>query len=694
MLRAVLGPLLLLALVAPAAQAAPILYATAATTGEVTSYCLGAGGGLIADPRQRIQTNGNAPSRLITTSLPGGQFLYVAENDRVEVFLIGPDGQLTRQGRIPARPLPNDPASGLLGMNPHDLSIGTASDGTQVLYVPQRAFDRVASFPLDPMTGLSTVRTGVCTTDTTCSGASNCAAGQTCVASRCVPSAPACQVGTDCGTNQACVEGLCVSTGFCVADSGCAAGQRCVGGSCVSCTVDSECGSGRTCEAGACVTVCDPRVTPSATCTGVTATCSPITDQDGQSCVLGPVPSEWEDVRAVGGVAGNGLVYISRAVSRGEVFVYQLDPDGTFADGIVTVTQNIGSDVNPMQCARSSGCTTGKTCGTALDCAAAPGETQQCVAGKCVNLSATCTKDKDCPGSETCETFGPCDQNGKMYTVNSEACETPVVLTDDDGLPITRPPTTENPSPSPLTVNAQMDPYGRRRRLNGASALVLRNDLLYVSERFRRTISVFQLCPSGGQPVVCPEPSGKKGERCTCPDANQDGVPDVADLCPPAGFSVDAKFNSDGICTIRNRQPRLAKNHHGGRTQSDIRYNAMTLATGMSFSSILGSQFLDGRIDGYRLKSDGRLPMEPTRRTKDNFATSPFHVFLYRPPDVRPEESAGVLYVGAGDINRVQAYRLDRNGLPKDRTPFSQTTTLAETFPNDVTVVDLPGACR
>jgi hypothetical protein len=689
MLRAALGPVLLLVLAASAAQAAPILYATAATTGEVTSYCVGAGGGVVPDPRQRIQTNGNAPSRLITTVLPGGQFLYVAENDRVEVFKIDDGGGLTRQGRIPANPLPDDPGSGLLGMNPHDLSIGVTSDGTQVLYVPQRSFNRIASFPLDPTTGLSAVRTGVCTTSTSCRETAGCPAGQTCVANGCVPSAPSCQAGPDCGSNQACEGGICVQSGSCVVDSGCARGQTCVGGTCVSCTIDADCGSGRTCESGACVAVCNPRETLNPTCTGATATCSSISDQTGSSCVLGPVPSEWEDLKAVGGVAGDGLLYTSRAVSRGEVYAYKLVANGNFADGTVSVTQSIGPDVNSTQCTGSMGCTTGSACSVAADCAAAAGQVLQCVAGKCVNLSATCKADKDCPGEQTCETFGPCDQDGKTYTVNSEDCTSPVVLTDVNGVPITP---TNNPQ-NPRTVNGQIEPYARRRRLNGAGALILREDLLYVSERFRRAISVFKLCPAPGVPPVCVQgATGKKGDPCTCPDANKDNISDVPDLCPSGGFSVDAKFNDKGVCTARNRQPRLAKK--GGRTQSDIRYNAMTVAQGMTTSSVLGSQFLDGRIDGYRLKDDGRLPRNPTRRTRDNFRTSPFHLFLYRPSDLSPEESSGVLYVGAGDIDRVQAYRLDRNGLPRDKTPFSETTALRDTFPNDVTIFDLPGPCR
>lgn len=649
MSRVAPGLVLSIALVATTAHADPILYATAATTGELTSYCVGRDGGMEPAPRQRITTLGSSPSRIVQHAMGGKQFLYVAENDRVEVYEVGERGGLIRNGRIPARPIPADRGSGLTGMNPHDLAIGEAAGGGFVLYVPQRAFDRIAAFPLDPTTGLSTVRTAACT-------------------------------GGDCRN-----------------DRPCAPGQTCSGGVCVqgaTCSSNAECGSGQTCDVGVCLTSCvlpegDNRSSvEDPTCASGGGFCTAISDQTGASCILGPIPSQWEDLQVA-----NQLLYISRAVNRGEVFVYQLAPDANFANGEVILTQSIGSETNPEQCGKSRGCTTGASCGVDADCTAPPGATLRCVAGACVNLSMTCDANKDCPADQTCATFGPCDQNAKAYVVPSTNCTTPIVITDVNGAPITQPPTTSNPDPAPITVTGQIEPYARRRRLNGAGALAMQDDILYVSERFRRAISAFALCPADGQPVVCTDPpaTGKKGDRCTCPDSNSDRDPDVDDLCPPFGFSVDAKFNDQGLCTVRFRQPRLAKN--GGRTTSDIRYNAMTLAQGMNGSTLLGAQFLDGRIDGYRLKSDGRLPKTPTQRTRDNFRTSPFNMFVYRPSGVSPANSAGVLYVGAGDINRVQAYRLFANGNLRDRTPFSETDVLDDTFPNEVTVVDLPGPC-
>ena len=127
--------------------------------------------------------------------------------------------------------------------------------------------------------------------------------------------------------------------------------------------------------------------------------------------------------------------------------------------------------------------------------------------------------------------------------------------------------------------------------------------------------------------------------------------------------------------TKANGKPKFL----GGRTRNDIRYNALVLAEGAKATSILGAQFLDGRIDGYRLKGDGSLPRGKTRETARNFRTSPFQMFVWN----------GVLYVGAGEIDRVQAYRLNDEGLPRDRKPYAQTVRLRDTFPNAVIVAEL-----
>src|SRR5262245_52933403 len=148
MLRTV--PVLALVLLVSTAHADPILYATAATTGEISSYCINPDGSFQPDPTQRINTLGNSPSRLVLLTsqpdpaAPPKQFLYSAENDRVEVFLIGPGGSLTRQGRIPRQPVPSDPSMGLIAMNAHDIEVVQAPDGSgPLLYTPRSEERRV-----------------------------------------------------------------------------------------------------------------------------------------------------------------------------------------------------------------------------------------------------------------------------------------------------------------------------------------------------------------------------------------------------------------------------------------------------------------------------------------------------------------------------------------------------------------------
>ena len=539
MFRAVFG--LLLALSVSTALADPILYATAATTGEVTSYCVHPDGSVDSNPIQRINTLGNSPSRLIllTTqpdpAAPPNQFLYSAENDRVEVFQIGPGGRLTRQGRIPRQPVPSDPASGLTAMNAHDITIAEAADGSRpVLYAPERGDNRIATFPLDPATGLSTVPLQ---------------------------------------------------------------GFRCVGGSAEN-------------------TICDPTVSGSCPSSAKsTGTCMlvAVSDAPGSSCVLGPSPADWEDV-----LGANNVLIAARSTSRGEAIVYNLTANGNFADGFVVINETIGEGTNPKQCAN-----------------------------------------------------GNCNQTNKVYPVNSTQCTTPIQLTDSQGQPII------NTAGTPITRRAQIEPYSNRHRLNGVSSLILDGNILYVSERFRKAISAFQLCPNSFTP------------KCGPVDSNFDGVPD--DPCPAGGFFLDPKPNKKGVCTNRFRQPRIAKN--GGRNESDIRYNVIVLAQGADATTILGSQFNQGRIDAYRLRDGNLLPKGPTFRTKKDFRTSPFRMFVYRPSGLSPAESAGVLYVGSGQGDRVQAFQLNREGLPRDVNPFSQTAVLTNTFPNDVIVVDLPGTC-
>jgi hypothetical protein len=659
-------PVLVLALtlLVSTAHADPILYATAATTGEVTSYCVHPDGSLEPDPLQRINTLGSSPSRLIMLSIPPGpgapanqvptQFLYAAENDRVEVFLIGDGGRLTRQGRIPRQPVPNDPGSGLTAMNAHDIEIAQAADGSgPVLYAPERGDNRIATFPI----ATSSAGGAILGTSTVPLQGFRCSGG--------------------------------TADGF-VCDPNAAAGQA---GAC-PCNPAIQAG-----KPGACP--CVPPGKPPDCQTAPPAPCllKPISDAPGASCVLGPAPADWEDV-----LAANGVLYAARSTSRGEAVVYGLNAGGNFSDGVLVVNETVvvngqkfpqenkvytvhsGALPTPpgsaeQNCTATVTLTTGgNSCSSTAPCAAG----QPCVAtgggpelcGDPCDPAANVTT---CPAPQVCNVDGRC--GFLITTAPAEACTSNDQCTAPQVCGLVNPSTPPDRRPpgqcgTPMTRRAQVQPYSIRRRLNGVSSLILDGNILYVSERFRKAISAFQLCPNSFTP------------DCTVPTIP--GVPD--DPCPAGGFFADPKNNNKGQCTDRFRQPRLAKK--GGRTESDIRYNVIVAAQGASATTILGSQFNQGRIDGYRLREGNLLPAEPTFRTKKDFRTSPFRMFVYRPPGLNPEESAGVLYVGSGQADRVQAFQLNRDGLPRDTNPFSQTTILTNTFPNDVIVVDLPGSCR
>ncbi len=175
-------------------------------------------------------------------------------------------------------------------------------------------------------------------------------------------------------------------------------------------------------------------------------------------------------------------------------------------------------------------------------------------------------------------------------------------------------------------------PISRRKKMAGPGPLILDGNRLFVSERFRRKVSVFDL--------------NADGTFATSP--NKDDEP-------------------------RWKQPRASS------TKSGIRYNGLVKAN----NTILGTQFSDGRIDAYRLR-DGNLPNEPTQQTDKDVRSSP----------VRMTVRNNVLYVGGGDVDRVQAYRLTDEGVPRDTTPFSQSDRQKGSFPNEVVIVDVPTACN
>jgi len=176
-------------------------------------------------------------------------------------------------------------------------------------------------------------------------------------------------------------------------------------------------------------------------------------------------------------------------------------------------------------------------------------------------------------------------------------------------------------------------PLSERRKLQRPKAFLIAGDMLYVEERLLRKITAFHLQPDGT--FFPPTVTGKK-TRQQRPASRTDRILQYEDLVP----------------------------HR---------------------STLLGAQFFRGRIDAYRLRADGRLPKQPTRTSVADVRLTPVRV--------RASDD-DVLYVAAGEVDRVIAYRLrSSDGVLAARTPFSQTDEQKDSFPNDVAVAALSDQC-
>jgi hypothetical protein len=196
-------------------------------------------------------------------------------------------------------------------------------------------------------------------------------------------------------------------------------------------------------------------------------------------------------------------------------------------------------------------------------------------------------------------------------------------------------------------------PASARRRLLRPRSFVLAGDLLYVESLLDRRLLAFRL--TGGQ--FDPPTYKKTGEPVPfvrAPCLQQDDVDHTAVKGP-----------------FRWQKP-------SSKTRSTNAYQDVVLDDGTLF----GSEFLRGRIDAFRLKPDEELPRGAAGTTKEDVRGSP----------VGLASRGSVLYVAAGELDRVQAFHLGANGRP-DPTPFSETDEQTNSFPNALAVAELTGSC-
>jgi 6-phosphogluconolactonase (cycloisomerase 2 family) len=202
-------------------------------------------------------------------------------------------------------------------------------------------------------------------------------------------------------------------------------------------------------------------------------------------------------------------------------------------------------------------------------------------------------------------------------------------------------------------------PLSERRKLRVPRAFVLDGDQVYVDSLDKRRLLGFTL--AGGQ--FDPPVQKKTGVTAIlCHDATSTSTACV--LCDAAGTVLKGPFTYQRFAS---------------RTSVTRPYQDVIFADG----SLLGSQFLRGRVDAFRLRTGGVLPKQPTRSTTEDVRGSPVGLAL----------RGRVLYVAGGELDRVQAFLLNDNGLPAP-TPFSETDEDKNSFPNALAVADTQDPCE
>lgn len=178
-------------------------------------------------------------------------------------------------------------------------------------------------------------------------------------------------------------------------------------------------------------------------------------------------------------------------------------------------------------------------------------------------------------------------------------------------------------------------PISYRPKVQNPKAMVVSGEFLYVEERETQIILAFKLVGGLFDPPLPAQKNNKK----------------------------------------KKAQKPFAKSARGPI------YESMILHDG----SLLLTVFGKGRVDAFRLKADGKVRKQPSKISNATVAMSP--VGLVAPAGGR------IVYVAAGVLDRVLAYRLKKNGVLAQSAPFSETEVQSGSFPNDVAIAVLPGGC-
>lgn len=215
------------------------------------------------------------------------------------------------------------------------------------------------------------------------------------------------------------------------------------------------------------------------------------------------------------------------------------------------------------------------------------------------------------------------------------------------------------PRPKAKDLPSKSCPFTFRGRINGATGLVVSGKTLVVVERFIKDLlgftlqddGNFQPIPPGAQPIS-PDPPG--------PDLTQ----------------IPTKKEKKADRRTRNKN----------RTEEIARYVGLTYYTPAGEKQpIVYAAGYAGRVDAFRLSADGILPKMQTSATPKNVVSTPTRTFV---GDLGGNPT---LYVAAGELDRVEAFKLFDQGALDDHAEPVMTIEQPGSFPNDVVLVDTSG---
>jgi 6-phosphogluconolactonase (cycloisomerase 2 family) len=198
-------------------------------------------------------------------------------------------------------------------------------------------------------------------------------------------------------------------------------------------------------------------------------------------------------------------------------------------------------------------------------------------------------------------------------------------------------------------------PISERRNISKPRGFVLDGEMVYTASIFKNRVITFTLTDG----LFAPPVVRKTGETVT-----------MADVC-----ANDAEHTA----YTEARRKRYKWQDASSRTAPYQPYQEIVLADG----TVYAAQFENGRIDAFRLKSDGNLPNHSTGNTHQDFRGTPVGLAVRN----------NVLYVAGGEFDLVEAFRLTGDKRLPEAQPFSQTDVQKNTFPNALAIADLDASC-